>query len=103
MKTSIKASAVSLVTTTALLSGMGAALAAVSVGDNLGTNEEDIRAALTAKGYTVEEFEAENGELEAEVILDGQEMEVVIDASSGIVLELEMDDEDDSDDDNDND
>ncbi|MEP1933106.1 MAG: PepSY domain-containing protein [Roseibium sp.] len=103
MKTSIKASAVSLVATTALLGGLGAALAAVSVGDNLGTNEEDIRAALTAKGYTVEEFESENGELEAEVILDGQEMEVVIDASSGIVLELEMDDEDDSDDDNDND
>ncbi|MEP3045915.1 MAG: PepSY domain-containing protein [Roseibium sp.] len=103
MKTSIKTSVTSILATATLLGGMGAALSAVSVGDTLGTSEEDVRAALTAQGYTVEEFEVENGELEAEVILDGQEMEVVIDASSGIVLELEMDDDDDSDDEKDDD
>lgn len=101
MKPPFKTSAIALLSTSGLLVAMGTAVAAVAVGDKLGTTEEDIRAALTDQGYTVEEFEAENGELEAEVTKDGQEMEVVVDAKSGLVLELELesDEDDDKDDD----
>jgi Peptidase propeptide and YPEB domain len=92
MKTPFKTSAIALLSTSGLLVAMGAAVAAVSVGDKLGTTEDDIRAALTGQGYTVEEFESEDGKLEAEVTMDGQEMEVVVDAQSGLVLELELED-----------
>jgi peptidase YpeB-like protein len=94
MKTPFKTSAIALLSTSGLLVAMGAAVAAVSVGDKLGTTEDDIRAALTGQGYTVEEFESEDGKLEAEVTMDGQEMEVVVDAQSGLVLELELEDGD---------
>lgn len=97
MTTIFKRAAVTGFAATIGLAGMGAALAAVTLGDNLGTTEEEIRAALTAKGYTVTEFETEGGELEAEVTLDGQEMEIVIDTTSGLVLEMELEDGDDSD------
>jgi peptidase YpeB-like protein len=92
MKTPFKTSAIALLSTSSLLVAMGAAVAAVSVGDKLGTTEDDIRAALTGQGYTVEEFEVEDGKMEAEVTMDGQEMEVVVDAQSGLVLELELED-----------
>lgn len=99
MKTPIKTSAIALMSATGLVVAMGAAAAAVTVGDKLGTTEDEIRAVLTDQGYTVEEFEAEDSELEAEVTKDGQEMEVVIDAESGLVLELELEDGDEDDDD----
>lgn len=101
MKPPFKSSALTLLSATGLIASMGAALAAVSVGDRLGTTEADIRAALSAQGYVVEEIETENGELEAEVTLDGQELDVVVDAQSGLVLEVEPDgpDEDETDDD----
>ncbi len=102
MTTFLKRSSISGLTAAIILGGAGAAFAAVSLGDQLGTSEEEVRAALTTKGYTVTEFEIEEGELEVEVILDGQEMEIVIDTTSGLVLELELEDDKDSDD-NDND
>jgi hypothetical protein len=81
--------ALTLFSVTGLLASTGIALAAVAVGDSLGTSEEDIRSALTAQGYEVQEIEAEDGEIEAEVSLDGKTMEVVVDAQSGLVLEME--------------
>lgn len=81
----------------AVIGSIGYAIASVSLGDKLGTTESDIRAALTAQGYTVIEFEAEGGELEAEVMLDGQEMELVIDSASGIVVEMELENAEDDD------
>ncbi|MCV0428992.1 MAG: PepSY domain-containing protein [Roseibium sp.] len=101
MKTPFKSSAVTLLSATGIVASTMAALAAVSVGDQLGTTEEDIRTALTSQGYTVEEFETEDGKLEAEVSKDGQELEVVVDAKSGLVLELELENEDDGDKDDD--
>lgn len=83
-------STASLVVGTVLLGTMGAALATVSLDDKLGSTEDDIRAALTAQGYTVLEFEVEGGDLEVEVSLDGREMEIGIDATSGMVLEMEL-------------
>lgn len=98
MNTLMKHSVVGGLVAAFVVGGMAAAIAAVTLGDQLGTSEEDIRAALTAKGYTVTEFETEDGELEAEVTLDGQEMEIVIDTTSGLVLEMELEDDADSDD-----
>lgn len=72
----------------------GGAIAAVTVGDKVGTTEEDIRAALTDEGYVVEEIEIENGEVEAEVSRDGQEIEVVVDGESGLILEMELEETD---------
>lgn len=94
MKTSMITPALTLFSLSGLVASTGIALAAVSVGDTLGTTEDEIRAALTAEGYTVEEFETEDGELEAEVTLDGKQMEVVVDAKSGAILEIEMEDAD---------
>jgi len=90
MKTWFKSPALTLFAATGLLASTGFALAAVSLGDKLGTTEDDIRTALTSQGYTVEEIEIEDGEIEAEVSLDGQEMEVVVDSKSGLVLEMEL-------------
>jgi uncharacterized membrane protein YkoI len=97
MKPPFKSPAVTLFSLTGLFASTGIALAAVSVGDTLGTTEEDIRSALTAEGYTVEEIETEDGEIEAEVTLDGQEMDVVVDARSGQVLEMELEGPEDGD------
>ena len=101
MKTPFKSSAVTLLSATGVIASTVAALAAVSIGDQLGTTEDDIRNALTSQGYTVEEIETEDGKLEAEVSMDGQEMEVVVDAKSGLVLELELEEDDDGDKDDD--
>lgn len=68
------------------------ALAAVSVGDRVGKSDEEIRAALTEQGYTIEEIENEDGKFEAEVVLNGQAFEIEIDSQTGNVLEIEEDD-----------
>lgn len=99
MKKPFTSSALTLFSISGLVASMGVAAAAVSLGDKLGTSEDEIRSALTEQGYTVEEIEAEDGKLEAEVTLDGQEMEVVVDAASGMVLELELEEDEDSEDD----
>ncbi|CTQ59258.1 hypothetical protein LA5095_03079 [Roseibium album] len=101
MKKTFTSSALTIFSVSGLLASMGVAAAAVSLGDNLGTTEDDVRSALTSQGYTVEEVETEDGKLEAEVTLDGQEMEVVVDASSGLVLEVELEDDEDGDKDDD--
>lgn len=76
---------------------VSAALAAFSIGDELGTTEEAIRAGLEAKGAVIEEIETEDGTIEVEYSLDGQAMEMEIDLASGKIIELELEDEDDSD------
>lgn len=77
-----------------LMTGLAAASAAVAVGDTLGTTESGITTALEAQGYVVEEIETEDGNMEVEVVLDGTELEFVIDGQSGIVLETETEDGD---------
>ena len=94
MKKPFHSPAMTLFSVTGLLASTGFALAAVTVGDTLGTTEDEIRAALTDQGYAVEEIETEDGEIEAEVSLDGKEMEVVVDAKSGLILEMELEDQD---------
>ncbi|WP_269581309.1 PepSY domain-containing protein [Roseibium sp. Sym1] len=92
MKPTFKSPALTLFSATGLLASTGIALAAVSVGDTLGNTEDDVRAALSSLGYMVEDIETEDGEIEAEVLMDGQEMDVVVDARSGQVLEMELED-----------
>ncbi|GAA0773096.1 PepSY domain-containing protein [Roseibium denhamense] len=93
-----KYSALSILSSCAVIAVAGGAMAAASLGETVGTTDEEIRAALTAHGYTVEEIEREGGELEVEVTLNGQAMEFGIDPTSGQILEMELeDDTDDSD------
>ena len=75
-----------------LLIAPAIAFADVSPGDVIGTADQDIRANLEAAGYTVLEVEREDGELEAEVLIDGQEFEIGIAPETGEVIEIEPDD-----------
>ena len=68
------------------------AIAAVNPGDTLGVSESEIRTALEAKGYVVEEFEFEDDEVEVEASLNGVLYEIEISPQTGEVLEVEEDD-----------
>ena len=88
----------------ALLAGLlvpATAFAGLELGQTLGASEVDIRIALTEMGYTVEEIEIEDGEIEAEVTRDGvaYEVEVAVDTGQIIGIELEDADDDEADDD----
>ncbi|MGB5871274.1 MAG: PepSY domain-containing protein [Albidovulum sp.] len=85
----------------AALIAPGFAMAQVNPGDTLGTSEAAITAALQSQGYTVTEFEAEENQLEVEVVLDGVAFEIEISPADGTVLEVAQEDDDDHDDDHD--
>lgn len=87
---------------TAGMIGVPALAATFKVGERLGVEETEIRAALEAQGYVVHEIEFEDGEIEAEVTLDGQEYEIEM-AADGTITEIEAEDDDDDDDDGDDD
>lgn len=83
-------------TKTALLAALivpGFAFAGVDMGQNLGTTESDVRAALTGMGYEVHEIEVEDGEIEAEVTLDGISYEIEVAMDTGLVTEIELEDD----------
>ena len=71
------------------------ALANVGLGEKLGTDEADIRAALEAQGYVVEEIEFEDGEIEVELSKDGVETELVLNKVDGTVTAIEPEEDDD--------
>ena len=94
MKTSPKFAATGIAT-----AAFGAALvfgsvvaSAVDTNDVLGTEEAAIVAALQQDGYEVLEVEAEDGYLEAEVLRDGKEFEIYVDAETGKVVKIEEED-----------
>ena len=72
-----------------------AAFASFAVGETVGTDLDEIRAKFESQGYTVTEIEVEDGEIEVEYVLDGQEFEVTIAADTGEVLEDELEVDDD--------
>jgi hypothetical protein len=76
------------------------ALAAVSVGDQLGTTEQGIRAALTTQGYEITQFEFKDGEFEVDALFEGHMPELEISPDTELVIEIEAEDDDDDDDDN---
>jgi beta-lactam-binding protein with PASTA domain len=71
-----------------------AALAMPAVGDMIGTDPETAKAALEKAGCTVDEFEAEDGKIEAKCkdTATGADMEVYIDPASGKVVEIKAED-----------
>ena len=81
-----------VLTTIALALSSAVALATVATGDTVGTTEQQIRAQLESKGYTIKAIEIENDEIEAEVALNGKDYEIEIDPKTGQVTEVEEDD-----------
>lgn len=77
------------------------ALAAPTVGDSVGTSLEEVMNSLTNSGYEVREIEAEDDELEAVVLADGQLLELEISPETGMILSVELEEDDDEDDDDD--
>lgn len=67
-----------------------AAMAMPAVGDMVGTTPDAAKAALEAAGCPVDEFEAEDGKIEAKCTdaATGKAMEVYIDPASGNVTEI---------------
>ncbi|MEO1732342.1 MAG: PepSY domain-containing protein [Pseudomonadota bacterium] len=74
------------------------AMAQFTVGDSLGTTDEEIRAAVEAKGYVIEEIEREDGEIEVEVLIDGVETELTLAIVDGVLLDIETEGDDTDDD-----
>ena len=81
------------------------ALAAIKVGDTLGTDEAAIINTLEVAGYERIEVEFEDGILEAEGWdpVNAMEMEFEIDPATGLVSVVNVEDEDDEDDEADDD
>ena len=75
------------------------AFAGLTVGEQAGTSEVEIRAFLEERGYSVNEFETEDGTIEVEFTDAGRELEIEIDATTGKIVEVELEDDDDSSDD----
>ena len=77
------------------------ALAAIKVGDTLGTDEAAIINALEVAGYERIEVEFEDGILEAEGWdpVNAMEMEFEIDSETGLVSAVSVEDEDEADED----
>jgi hypothetical protein len=71
-----------------------AALAMPAIGDVVGTDPDAAKAALDAAGCKVDEFEAEDGKIEAkcEDTATGKDMEVYIDPASGAVVDIKAED-----------
>lgn len=75
------------------------AFAVPIVGQTVGTTVEEITSNLHNAGYEVREIEADDDELEAVILADGQLMELEISPDTGMITEIEMEDDDDDDDD----
>jgi hypothetical protein len=71
-----------------------AALAMPAIGDVVGTDPSAAKAALETAGCTVDEFEAEDGKIEAKCkdAATGKDMEVYIDPASGAVVDIKAED-----------
>jgi hypothetical protein len=71
-----------------------AALAMPAVGDMIGTDPEAAKAALEKAGCTVNEFEAEDGKIEAKCTdtATNKAMEVYIDPATGKVADIKSED-----------
>ncbi|WP_216842500.1 PepSY domain-containing protein [Tabrizicola piscis] len=71
-----------------------AAVAMPAIGDVVGTEPVAATAALEAAGCTVDEFEAEDGKIEAKCkdSATGAMMEVYIDPASGAVVDIKAED-----------
>ena len=71
-----------------------AAIAMPAIGDVVGTDPVAAKAALETAGCMVDEFEAEDGKIEAKCkdAATGKGMEVYIDPASGAVVDIKAED-----------
>lgn len=71
-----------------------AAVAMPAVGDMIGTDPDTAKAVLEKVGCVVDEFEAEDGKIEAKCkdTATGKDMEVYIDPASGKVTDIKAED-----------
>jgi Peptidase propeptide and YPEB domain len=83
-----------LLTILALTTMPMAVLAMPAVGDLIGTDPEVAKLAMEKAGCPVDEFEAEDGKIEAKCTdaATGQEMEVYLDPATGLVVEIKAED-----------
>ncbi len=65
------------------------------VGQLLGTSQAEIASVLEERGIEIVAFEIEDDEIEINIVQDGQELELEIDPTSGLVTEAEIEDDDD--------
>ena len=72
----------------------GAAFALPQVGDTVGTNPDAVRPALEAAGCTVDDFEVEDGLVEAKCheVASGKAWEIYINPQTGVVEKMTEDD-----------
>lgn len=68
-----------------------AALAQVTLGQNLGTTEAAIRASMTEAGYTVTDIDFDSDEIEIEAVRNGQKYDIEL-TLQGVVKEMQLDD-----------
>jgi Peptidase propeptide and YPEB domain len=70
------------------------AFAMPAIGDIVGTNPDEAKVALEKAGCPVDEFEAEDGKIEAKCkdAATGAAMEVYIDPKTGAVTEIKSED-----------
>ena len=78
-----------------VLSANLAGAAAVSNGDYIGKTEAEMSANLEQQGYEVLRTETEDGNLEAEAVLEGKTYEIYADPRTGQIVEIEEGGEDD--------
>lgn len=83
-----------LLTVLALSAMPMAAMAMPAIGDMIGTDPETAKAALEKAGCTVDEFEAEDGKIEAKCTdtATNKAMEVYIDPATGAVVDIKDED-----------
>ena len=77
-----------------VLAGLtGAALAMdLTPGTRLGTDAPKITAAHAERGYTVREYEHDDGYIEVKVMKDGRRWEVKVDPKTGEIIRVEAED-----------
>jgi Peptidase propeptide and YPEB domain len=83
-----------LALTALILGAPTLAAAQVAPGDQLGTSDAEIRAAIESAGYTLDEIAREEGVIELALQRNGVETEMILAAADGAVLKLENEDDD---------
>ncbi len=69
------------------------AWAQYNLGDQIGTTDDEIIAAMTESGYDVRSIERGEDEIEVEVMIDGVETEFVLALADGKLIEIDTDDD----------
>ncbi len=66
--------------------------AELAPGVKLGTDVQEISAALAVDGYKVLKYEREHGEIEVYAVKDGRRLELELDPQSGRIVRIEDED-----------